>query len=139
MDCPSCGGPGEQRSAIWSRHMMGTEADIVIPRVEIDKLADFCETIPQVKNIGRYWNFVHVGIGGNSDHRWDMRRKMDKVFKFLGGQKFSCCLILILISCTFFAVGKLDQVGFLDLLKWAFVTFSLTHGATDIAATIKGK
>lgn len=73
MLCPQCNGPGVQRSAKWSRHMMGTEADIVVPMVEPEAVASFAETIKIVRNIGRYWNFTHVGIGGNSNHRWDMR------------------------------------------------------------------
>lgn len=64
---------------------------------------------------------------------------MDRLFGALGGKKFTCCLILILISCTFFSIGKLDQPGFIDLLKWSFVTFVLAHAGSDIAATLKGK
>lgn len=75
MNCPKCSGPGKQRSARWSRHQMGTEADVVVPGVEPEDVARFAEKINAVRNIGRYWTFTHVGIGGNSDHRWDERKK----------------------------------------------------------------
>lgn len=77
--CPVCNGYGEQRSARWSRHMMGTEADIKVCGVSQDDVALFCENdktmAKLIKNIGRYNTFTHVGIGGNRAHRWDNRTR----------------------------------------------------------------
>lgn len=77
--CPDCRGKGRQRSYLWSRHMMGTEVDIVIPVVDPEVVATLCETDQKisklVKNIGIYWTYTHIGIGGNSQHRWDARGK----------------------------------------------------------------
>lgn len=64
---------------------------------------------------------------------------MDKIFKILGGQKFTCCLVLMTIAVTFFAIGKLSEAGFVDLLKWGFTSFTLTHAATNVTAIIKGQ
>lgn len=72
--CPKCGDPGVQRSAIRSRHMEGTEADIVIDGLTPDEVADLAEEFG-FRNIGRYNTFTHVGRGGAPGRtaRWDNR------------------------------------------------------------------
>jgi hypothetical protein len=64
---------------------------------------------------------------------------VEKLFKILGGQKFTCCLVLMAISVIFFAIGKLSESGFVDLLKWSFTSFVLTHAATNVTAIVRGK
>lgn len=73
LECPQCGDPGMQRSAKKSRHMKGTEADITIVGIDAGRVADFADSI-DVRNVGRYWTFTHVGVGGSRNHRWDMRK-----------------------------------------------------------------
>jgi hypothetical protein len=76
--CPKCGDPGKQRSAIRSRHMLGTEADIKVEGLTPDEVADLAEEFG-FRNIGRYNTFTHVGQGGRPGRtaRWDMRTKGD--------------------------------------------------------------
>ena len=76
LACPICGGAGEQRSARHSRHMMGTEADVVVDGVSPDAVADMAELLG-VRNVGRYNFFTHLGIGGKPVGlaRWDKRTK----------------------------------------------------------------
>ena len=72
--CPKCGRQGMQRSAIRSRHMDGTEADIRVADVSPDEVAAMAEALG-FRNVGWYDTFTHVGIGGKPGRtaRWDMR------------------------------------------------------------------
>jgi hypothetical protein len=74
--CPKCGWRGIQRSAIRSRHMLGTEADIKIDGLTPDEVADLAEEFG-FRNVGRYDTFTHVGSGGQPGKtaRWDLRTK----------------------------------------------------------------
>lgn len=58
------------------------------------------------------------------------------MFELLGGRKFVSCVIALAISVIFFAVGKIDQSGFVDLLKWVVVVYIGGNVVADIATRI---
>lgn len=57
--------------ATYSQHLYGTAADIRINGVEPKDIADYAETLLQnTGGIGRYKNFVHVGVREKKS-RWN--------------------------------------------------------------------
>lgn len=59
---------------------------------------------------------------------------MQSLFESLGGRKFLACVIALAIGVVFFAVGRIEQGGFLDLLKWTVAVYIGGNVASDVAA-----
>lgn len=59
------------------------------------------------------------------------------MFEAIGGRKFVSCVIALAIGVIFFALGKIEQGGFLDLLKWTIIVYIGGNVASDIAVMLQ--
>lgn len=56
------------------------------------------------------------------------------MFEAIGGRKFLACLIALVIGVVFFALGRIGEAGFIELLKWTIVIYIGGNVASDVAA-----
>lgn len=64
---------------------------------------------------------------------------MMSFFDAVGGRKFLACLIALVIGVIFFALGRIEQAGFIDLLKWTVVIYIGGNVASDVAAIFQAR
>lgn len=58
------------------------------------------------------------------------------MFDRLGGRKIVACLVAIVSGIVFFALSRLSENGFIDLLKWTVLVYIGGNVASDVAAII---
>lgn len=57
---------------------------------------------------------------------------MEEVVPAIGRRKFVLCLLVLLFSCLFLAVGKLAGEQFTVIVSVVFASFSLANGAEHL-------
>lgn len=54
-------------------------------------------------------------------------------FDLIGGRKFLACLIALAIGVVFFALGRIAEAAFVELLKWTLIVYIGGNVASDVA------
>ena len=62
---------------------------------------------------------------------------MESIFEKIGGRKLVACLIALVAAIVFFALQKMSEPGFLDLVKWALIVYIGGNVTTDVATMFK--
>lgn len=56
------------------------------------------------------------------------------MFEALGGRKLLACLVTLVSGIVFFALSKMSEAGFVELIKWTVLVYIGGNVAADVAA-----
>lgn len=59
---------------------------------------------------------------------------MNSLFEMIGGRKFLACVTALCIAVIFFALGRLSEPAFTELIKWTLLAYIGGNVAEGVAA-----